>query len=374
MERKLLAICIPTFNRAKALDRLLHNIEKEIGGLESDVEICISDNCSTDGTWGVLEGWRGRLPLNATKRKRNGIYDVNLAESLSLAKADYVWFVGDDDRIAPGAIGRAVEDLEVARRKKLATVYFNAQERSSAVASLPFDSFRTVRKNMMPALNISFLGTVCLRRVDAVKMLRGKLKLSEGRYIEKRSGFSPLYGFLHTYLFLECTHSSKIVGIEPKPMISILGDGGAHSYERQIALNILLLIYALEIRKNYPWFKPVEFGSTFKGHLARMAISCERPAMENYYQTCKEAYLYLLGDSGQRLLEGAVRISDRLRKYGFCCIVLASSFRIAIKVLKSPIITKTEKNPVTIRDLEFAGKRLKVLLDRNKPPEIPPHG
>lgn len=52
----ILSICIPTYNRARYLKKSLNSIvEQEIFQKTSDVEIIISDNCSTDNTRQVVE-------------------------------------------------------------------------------------------------------------------------------------------------------------------------------------------------------------------------------------------------------------------------------------------------------------------------------
>ena len=47
---KILSICIPTYNRATVLDRLLENLELEIKDVSERLEICVSDNGSNDDT------------------------------------------------------------------------------------------------------------------------------------------------------------------------------------------------------------------------------------------------------------------------------------------------------------------------------------
>ena len=53
--QKLLTIAIPTYNRAALLDKQLAWLATAIKGWESECEIIISDNCSTDNTPGVVK-------------------------------------------------------------------------------------------------------------------------------------------------------------------------------------------------------------------------------------------------------------------------------------------------------------------------------
>jgi len=61
--KKILSVCIPTFNRAALLDTLLGNLSNELNGIQNQVEVCVSDNFSTDATNEILQKWKDRLPL-----------------------------------------------------------------------------------------------------------------------------------------------------------------------------------------------------------------------------------------------------------------------------------------------------------------------
>ena len=65
MSQTLLSICIPTWNRKERLKRLLERIASEAKGLEHEVEVCVSDNGSTDGTRDFLETLVAKGPLSA---------------------------------------------------------------------------------------------------------------------------------------------------------------------------------------------------------------------------------------------------------------------------------------------------------------------
>lgn len=59
--KKLLTICIPTYNRSQLLDKQLNWLAQEIVGIESNYEIIISDNCSTDRTQDIIPKWQDIL-------------------------------------------------------------------------------------------------------------------------------------------------------------------------------------------------------------------------------------------------------------------------------------------------------------------------
>ncbi|MBD2384407.1 glycosyltransferase family 2 protein [Cylindrospermum sp. FACHB-282] len=99
---KLLTIAIPTYNRAALLDKQLTWLAKAIKGFESECEIIISDNCSTDNTQEIIQKWQSNFSNVVYKANRN-IENIglmkNIAFCLQAATSKYVWTVGDDDPI-----------------------------------------------------------------------------------------------------------------------------------------------------------------------------------------------------------------------------------------------------------------------------------
>ncbi|MBD2778273.1 glycosyltransferase family 2 protein [Iningainema tapete] len=112
---KLLTIAIPTFNRAQFLDQQLTWLCKAIKGYESECEILISDNCSTDNTQEVIKKWQPTFSLTTFQLNRHsnniGLMS-NLAYCLSAATSKYVWVIGDDDPIQVQTLGYVVNNLK----------------------------------------------------------------------------------------------------------------------------------------------------------------------------------------------------------------------------------------------------------------------
>ena len=128
VEKKLLTIAIPTFNRASDFEFCLDRIIKEIEGLDVDmrslVEVYVSDNASTDNTAGVIEKFK-RFNFKEIKFIRNGENigaDRNISSCYDSAESSYVWIFGDDDVILPGSLQRI---LNVLKDKKVDILYVN---------------------------------------------------------------------------------------------------------------------------------------------------------------------------------------------------------------------------------------------------------
>ena len=106
--RPLLSICIPTFNRSRFLAELLDSLLPQLTAPSLDrasVELLISDNASPDDTGQLVSTFQARgLPTHYVRNSTNIGADANFLQCLSLAEGKYVWLLGDDDLVMPGAL------------------------------------------------------------------------------------------------------------------------------------------------------------------------------------------------------------------------------------------------------------------------------
>ena len=88
----ILSICIPTYNRAKYLDKTIFSIinQKRFKD-KNDVEIVISDNCSTDNTKEVSLKYSSIYPEKIRYfRNLNNIHAANVEKALSYGNGTYL--------------------------------------------------------------------------------------------------------------------------------------------------------------------------------------------------------------------------------------------------------------------------------------------
>jgi glycosyltransferase involved in cell wall biosynthesis len=111
-----LAITIPTYNRAEQLAALLGQLAQEAEGLSDRVVIVVSNNCSTDDTDAVISDYAGRhsqLAFEAYRQERNIGPIPNIHFLVSVARARWVWCLGDDDLLFDGALRTVLASLDV---------------------------------------------------------------------------------------------------------------------------------------------------------------------------------------------------------------------------------------------------------------------
>ena len=123
--RPILTIAIPTYNRAACLAALLSNLKAQLPGIPStDVEILISDNCSTDDTPKVAAAFRSTHDtVKLLRNDENRGADYNIARCFIEASGLFVWILGDDDIVQPGALAGI---LAVLRADKPNLTFLNA--------------------------------------------------------------------------------------------------------------------------------------------------------------------------------------------------------------------------------------------------------
>ena len=116
----LLSICIPTFNRATHLVNCLQSLSSAGAFGRDDVEVCVSDNGSTDTTWAVIEAARERHGIRCRRNSENAGIPQNFIHVVDMARGEFVWLIGDDDLVMPSA----VEELLPLLRRRNDVDYF----------------------------------------------------------------------------------------------------------------------------------------------------------------------------------------------------------------------------------------------------------
>ncbi len=112
MDKPLLTIGIPTFNRAKYLDRCLHSIIKQLDGINREIELIVSNNASTDSTKAVVDKHASTTKISYFENKINLGPDSTSSMCFEKANGQYVWILGDDEFLLDGSLKQIVDLLK----------------------------------------------------------------------------------------------------------------------------------------------------------------------------------------------------------------------------------------------------------------------
>lgn len=108
MNQPRVTVCVPVYNTAHYIKQC---IESVFAQEFKDWVLLVSDNCSTDGTWEILQ--RFRHPQMRLFRQPQNLGPVaNWSFLLEKAETDYVCFLGSDDYFYPNHLGNKVRLLD----------------------------------------------------------------------------------------------------------------------------------------------------------------------------------------------------------------------------------------------------------------------
>ena len=107
MDRPLLTVGIPTFNRAERLRSMLWSLAQQPIEGPGDVEFIVSDNCSTDHTSEVVAWAQQYMSVRYHRNSENVGLMLNWRQiAQNLARGEFCWTLGDDDILRSNALER----------------------------------------------------------------------------------------------------------------------------------------------------------------------------------------------------------------------------------------------------------------------------
>lgn len=110
MEKELVSILIPVYNRINLVGE---TIESAINQTYKNIEIIIVDNCSTDGTWELLQQYTSKDNRIRIFRNRENIGPVrNWLKCLEKASGQFIKILWSDDLIEPSFISECISFID----------------------------------------------------------------------------------------------------------------------------------------------------------------------------------------------------------------------------------------------------------------------
>lgn len=124
----ILSICIPTWNRAPYLKEALTRLAEELEMTGDDVEIFISDNCSTDETEMVCRSFAEKFPTKIVyvRQEANIGPSDNFTYVLKHAHGRFLKLQNDNFIVMPGLLNR-IRDFVLAHEAEHPVIFFGSE-------------------------------------------------------------------------------------------------------------------------------------------------------------------------------------------------------------------------------------------------------
>lgn len=232
MKSLKLSIAILTYNRASCLKVCLESI---IDQLNDDVEIVISDNASSDNTCEIVNDFKKRADVVSYFRsdKNNG-FDRNVLSALEHSKGEYVWLMGDDDILLPGAVEKVLKTLNENEALSLIYANYTVYDKNlinilqKSVINIDHDTLMSNENECLSVIgnNLTFVSALVMNRSLCLNVAG----------IEKRLGF----GFVQLYIVLNILIGHKSYYIA-KPLV------GQRSGNSLLNLNDFIKSFVVEV-------------------------------------------------------------------------------------------------------------------------------
>lgn len=133
IEKPLLTICIPVYNRLEYLDRMLERFLEDKDLFQTAISLFISDNCSEQDLASCCSKYISLgLKLEYSRNNNNIGADGNFLKCFRQAKGQYTWLLGSDDVPVKGFLRKLVDYLSA---NDCGLVYLDAASDCSEVIS-----------------------------------------------------------------------------------------------------------------------------------------------------------------------------------------------------------------------------------------------
>lgn len=204
----MLEIVIPTYNRPKLLLRTLENLNAATIG--SDATVIIADNSTNEETAIMV----AKVINNSTiplKYHRYDLHEPNVGKSIlrsiSLGTAKYVWILGDDDLISPGAVSYVISVLKSNPNTGLLYLnYLTGKFRDNRIDGIHavrdiFEEESSLGRNVLEFLpEVSFISSCIFDRHEFLK--------------QNIDDFSNCYGYEFLGPLLLCSMDKEFINIQ----------------------------------------------------------------------------------------------------------------------------------------------------------------
>lgn len=130
-QRPLLSVCITTYERADWLELNIVNFIEIAKHLGQQVELVVCDNASLKSVGDIFSKYHFHSQIFLYGNSANIGMLGNLPQTVSLARGDYVWLIGDDDIIHQGSLEKIIDIIQSKEPELINLNYAYANDRKS---------------------------------------------------------------------------------------------------------------------------------------------------------------------------------------------------------------------------------------------------
>jgi glycosyltransferase involved in cell wall biosynthesis len=251
----LISICIPTYNGRYTIEKTIDSILIQD---TSAIEIVISDDASTDGTYELLmeKLRKNKISKIIHRNHKNLGMDGNFSQTVKLASGKYIWFMGQDDLLLKNAISTVKKVLN--SKNDIQLVYLNFKQKNSNDEIICESKFEEVMRNS--------------EKVDEIQVINGSDEYFRIFYqaptflpsiiLEKNIWDSELERkfqgtyYVQTGIILTKLDKSKIVSVKKTLVLGLVPSDKWQSNGNSLILimtgNLRMNSIAFAINKNLP--------------------------------------------------------------------------------------------------------------------------
>lgn len=170
-KKTILTLCIPIYNRLAYLESQLERMMEDKDLFESQIQLVISDNCSTDDLRTCCEKYqRQGLNMIYHRHEVNLGPDGNFNWCYNHSSGKYVWLLGSDDIPRRGVLQKIVEVLE---KGEYGLLHLSTIERNQELTELHSSDEMVVAVNYwITFLSANIILTKSLKSVDLSDYMR----------------------------------------------------------------------------------------------------------------------------------------------------------------------------------------------------------
>lgn len=236
MYNSLTSIIIPVYNRVSLVSDA---IMSSLAQYYENCEIVIVDNCSTDGTWEIVQELACNYPQIKIFRNESNIGPVrNWLKGLELSKGDFVKILWSDDWMEPSFVRRGIEMLTA--DSQIGFVYSATRIHRGQEEQLTFDRYKkTGAYPMTDYIEGCLIGTNYPASPGCALFRRKDVEVGLLLHLDNPIGleFASTGAGVDNFLFLRTAASYPFFGFIVEPLIHFRDHSGSISRNSELGLH-----------------------------------------------------------------------------------------------------------------------------------------